>query len=96
MALCVASLTVIITTPPDKLFTAGPYRFSRNPMYVSATAVFIGICLATANIVLGGYLPVVILLQHFMVLAEERTCRAKFGESFDSYVKQVPRYLIVV
>jgi protein-S-isoprenylcysteine O-methyltransferase Ste14 len=95
MALCAASLKIIIKTPPDELFTAGPYRFSRNPLYVSATAVFIGICLATANFVLAGYLAIAVLLQHFMILAEERTCRLKYGEPFESYVRRVPRYLIV-
>lgn len=95
MALCAASLMVIIKTPPDEPFTAGPYRFSRNPMYVSATAVFIGICLATADVALAGYLVVVLVLQHYMILAEERTCRLKYGESFDRYLKRVPRYLVV-
>lgn len=96
MALCAASLRVIIKTPSGEPFTAGPYRFSRNPMYVSATAVFIGICLATANMILAGYLAIAVLLQHFMILAEERTCRLKYGEPFQSYVRRVPRYLLVV
>ncbi len=96
MGLCAASLKVIIKTPPDGLFTAGPYRFLRNPMYVSVTAVFIGICSATANMVLAGYLAIAVLLQHFMILAEERICRLKYGASFDRYVRRVPRYLIVV
>lgn len=94
--LCVASLKVIIATSPDEPFTTGPYRFSRNPMYVSATVVFIGICLATASFLLAGYLAIAVLFQHFMILAEERTCRLKYGESFDRYLRRVPRYLIVV
>lgn len=96
IVLFAASLKVIIRTPSDEPFTAGPYRFSRNPMYVSATTVFIGICLATANLVLAGYLAIAVLLQHFMILAEERTCRLKYGVSFDHYLKRVPRYFIVV
>lgn len=93
MALLASSLKVIIQTPPDEPFTAGPYRFSRNPMYVSATAVFIGICLATANPVLAVYLAIVVFLQHFMILAEERICRLKYGLLFETYLKKVPRYL---
>lgn len=93
MALLASSLKVIIKTPPDQPFTSGPYRFSRNPMYVAATAVFAGICLATANPVLAGYLAVIILTQHFMILAEERACRLKYGLPFESYLKRVPRYL---
>lgn len=96
MALCAASVKVIIETPPDEPFTTGPYRFSRNPMYVSATAVFAGTCIATANPVLTGYLVLVVLLQHFMILAEERVCRSKYGESFERYLGRVPRYLLFV
>src|SRR5574341_302241 len=95
MALCAASLKVIIMTPPGELFTAGPYRFSRNPMYVSATAVFVGICLATANLALAGYLVMVIVLHHFMILAEERICRKNYGKAFEGYLKKTPRYLFV-
>ncbi len=94
MALVAASLKVIIATPRNELFVAGPYRFSRNPMYVSATAVFAGICLATANGALAFYLVIMTVLQHFMILAEERSCRMKYGAAFESFAgKKIPRYL---
>ncbi|MHB8068642.1 MAG: methyltransferase family protein [Desulfobaccales bacterium] len=96
LSLCAASLRVIIKTPPEELFSAGPYRFSRNPMYVSSTIVFMGICLATANLVLSGYLAIAVLLQHFMILAEERICKEKYGVAFEGYLRQVPRYLFIV
>jgi protein-S-isoprenylcysteine O-methyltransferase Ste14 len=95
MVLAAASLKVIMSTPPDTLLTAGPYRYSRNPLYLSATVVFIGICLATDNLVLTGYLAIMVLLQHFMILAEERSCRLKYGEPFGRYLKRVPRYLVI-
>jgi len=96
MALFAASLKVIIQTPHDQPFSAGPYRFSRNPLYVAATIVFAGICIATANIVLVGYLTIAVLLQHFMILAEERACGEKYGNAFERYLRTVPRYLFIV
>ncbi len=93
MVLCAASLRVIIKTPPDEQFIAGPYRWSRNPMYVAATAVFAAICLSTACLLLTGYLLAMVWMQHFMILAEERACRSKYEESFDRYLGQIPRYL---
>jgi protein-S-isoprenylcysteine O-methyltransferase Ste14 len=95
MALFATALKVIIQTPHDQPFSAGPYRLSRNPLYVAATIVFAGICVATANVVLVGYLAIAVLLQHFMILAEERTCRGKYGEVFERYLRTVPRYLLV-
>ena len=94
MALFAGTLRTIIQTPHDEPFRSGPYRYTRNPLYVAATTVFIGICFATANIILSGYLIIAILLQHFMILAEERVCREKYGRVFEEYLKEVPRYLI--
>ncbi len=96
MAMLAASLKTIIGTPIDKPFATGSYVFSRNPMYVGATAVLFGICLATTNFALFVYVAVATLLQHFMILAEERICKIKFGASFDRYTERVPRYLLIV
>jgi len=93
MALYTLTLRVIIQTPPDRPFSSGPYRLPRNPLYVAATVVLAGICLATANPVLAGYLAIAVLPQHFMILAEERICREKYGDVFESYMQRVPRYL---
>lgn len=95
MVLYAASLTVIVQTPHDEPFSSGPYRFSRNPLYVAATIVFLGICLSTANTMLSLYLTIAVLPQHFMILAEERICREKYGAAFEDYLKKVPRYLFV-
>jgi protein-S-isoprenylcysteine O-methyltransferase Ste14 len=94
MALFAASLKVIVQTPPGEPFSNGPYRFSRNPLYVAATIVFMGICVATASIVLAVYLAIAALPQHLMILAEERICREKYGAVFERYLCQVPRYIL--
>jgi protein-S-isoprenylcysteine O-methyltransferase Ste14 len=94
MVLFAATLKVIKQTPSDQPFSTGPYRFSRNTLYVAATLVFVGICLATANHVLAGYLVIAVWLQHIMILAEERICREKYGAAFERYLNQVPRYLL--
>jgi protein-S-isoprenylcysteine O-methyltransferase Ste14 len=95
MVAFIASLKAIIETPRNELFREGPYRFTRNPLYVSAAIVFLGICLATANIMLVAYLVIATLLQHFMILAEERICKDKYGVTFENYSKKVPRYLFI-
>lgn len=89
-----ATIYVFATTPPDKPLSAGVYRLSRNPMYVSASFVFFGICMVTANLLLFAYLIIIVVLQHFMILAEERICRQKYGTAYEEYFEKVPRYLI--
>jgi protein-S-isoprenylcysteine O-methyltransferase Ste14 len=37
------------TTPPDKPFTKGPYRYSRHPLYVAETLIFLSIAIASVS-----------------------------------------------
>ena len=41
------TLRVVVQTPRDEPFSSGPYRYSRNPLYVAATIVFGGSCRAS-------------------------------------------------
>jgi protein-S-isoprenylcysteine O-methyltransferase Ste14 len=93
IATLLCTLYVFANTPADQPIVTGPYRWSRNPFYVSAGMVFLGICLATANPLLLGILLVLLVLQHFMILAEERACQQKYGALYAQYAKRVPRYL---
>jgi protein-S-isoprenylcysteine O-methyltransferase Ste14 len=87
------TLRVFMATPLSEPLTAGPFRLSRNPLYVSATAVFVSICLATASPLLTLWLVPLVLLQHLMIVGEERVCRDRFGATYESYCRSVPRYL---
>ena len=80
--------------PALKLVTAGPYRFSRNPMYVGMFVA--NVCLALATCV--GWLlillvPVAALLHWGVVLREEPYLATKFGADYEAYRKRVRRYL---
>ena len=78
---------------PGELVRRGPYAFSRNPMYVAATAVYAGVALvAGATWPLLG-LPAVLLATHLVVAREERSLEARFGAGYRSYTALVRRYL---
>jgi protein-S-isoprenylcysteine O-methyltransferase Ste14 len=87
------ALRAFTRTPPGELCSEGVYRWSRNPLYVSAALVFFGVSLATANLVLFGLLVGFLLLEHRMILAEERACREKYGARYLQYAQRVPRYI---
>jgi protein-S-isoprenylcysteine O-methyltransferase Ste14 len=80
--------------PATALVIAGPYRFTRNPMYVSLallTAAF-GLLLNTWwTIVL--LVPVLILIRLFVIALEERYLHRRFGAEYDAYTRQVRRWL---
>ncbi len=96
MALLIVTIYCFATASGDVLIQEGPYRISRNPLYVSATLIFLSICLVTANVLLLAWLAIIVVPQHFMILAEERACLEKYGREFERYMVTVPRYLLVL
>jgi protein-S-isoprenylcysteine O-methyltransferase Ste14 len=80
--------------PTPELIFRGPYRFTRNPMYVGATLIEIGFGLALDNLWISLFAIPSLLVVHFIaVLPEERYLSEKFGESYRSYLERVHRYL---
>ena len=80
--------------PTPELILQGPYRFTRNPMYVGVTLFVIGLGLAVNNLWISLFAAPALLVVHFIaVLPEERYLTAKFGESYRSFLAQVRRYL---
>jgi protein-S-isoprenylcysteine O-methyltransferase Ste14 len=80
--------------PATSLVITGPFRFSRNPLYLSLTLLFAGLSLV-ANTLWGFIVLVLVLVVlHFgVILREERYLEAKFGESYRQYRSQVRRWL---
>jgi protein-S-isoprenylcysteine O-methyltransferase Ste14 len=80
------------TNPPSsrKVMIGGPYRYVRNPMYVSFFVAIIGEALLLSRPVLLIYLPVlVVLLLAFVRWYEEPTMAKRFGAEYDAYRKRV-------
>lgn len=77
----------------DELVTDGPYRHSRNPMYLGWTALYLGVGLLRNSLWFILTLPAVLAITHRTVRAEERTLERGFPEGFADYRERVPRYL---
>jgi protein-S-isoprenylcysteine O-methyltransferase Ste14 len=93
MGFFVSTIRAFSAAPPHQVILRGPYRLSRNPLYVSNALVFLGLCLVTANPVLLALLVALLIPQHFMILAEERACVRQYEASYLHYAKTIPRYL---
>ncbi len=80
--------------PTPELILQGPYRFTRNPMYLGVTLFVIGLGVAFNNLWISVFAAPALLTVHFIaVLPEERYLAEKFGEPYRSFVAQVRRYL---
>lgn len=81
-------------TPINQPVTKGVYKISRHPQIVALFVIFFGICVAMGSWAAVFTLLVSKLLQHYGILAEEEVCLKLYGESYDAYMKQVPRYFL--
>lgn len=80
--------------PPRRFVAAGPYRYVRNPMYISAGLVIGGEALLFLSVPLVLYLVVFALAVHAFVLAyEEPTLHQLFGDEYDAYRGTVRRWI---
>lgn len=80
--------------PSPELIVRGPYRLSRNPMYVGLTLITLGFGGLLARGWISLLAPVALLVVHrCAVLPEEAYLEAKFGASYLAYKAKVRRYL---
>jgi len=94
IALLRAGTAVNPRRPTTALVLGGPFRFSRNPIYVGGgfalTGIAVGFGLDWVIVFLVANMP---LLQHGVVLREEAYLQGKFGEAYGAYRGTVSRYL---
>lgn len=80
--------------PTSRLVTAGPYRFSRNPMYLSFTLWYVGISCWADSLWPLLFLPLVLLVMHRGVITrEEAYLERRFGDEYRQYRDRVRRWV---
>jgi len=81
--------------PPRHLVTSGPYRVSRNPMYIGVVTILAGWCILWDSRTLIVYSALFAIGFHFRVLwFEEPWAARQFGAEWQDYRARVPRWLI--
>ena len=80
--------------PPRRFVAAGPYRWVRNPMYISALLVVVGEAWLFRSVPLLAYAVAAAVFFHLFVIGyEEPTLRRRFGEPYAGYRRSVPRWI---
>ncbi|HEU5396544.1 MAG TPA: isoprenylcysteine carboxylmethyltransferase family protein, partial [Verrucomicrobiae bacterium] len=80
--------------PSTTLVITGPYRFIRNPMYVSLILLYLGLALSLRMPWPILFLPIAqAVVRYHVVAGEEKYLERKFGAAYVDYKARVPRWL---
>jgi protein-S-isoprenylcysteine O-methyltransferase Ste14 len=72
----------------------GPYRLSRNPLYVGLLALYLALALLVPSFWGVVLFPVAVMLVWWgAIRPEERFLRQRFGATYDAYAERVRRWL---
>lgn len=80
--------------PTTAVASAGPYRFSRNPIYLAFTVCQLGAAFCLNSVwLLVTLLPAIALMSFVVIPREERYLGLRFGEEYSRYRASVRRWL---
>jgi protein-S-isoprenylcysteine O-methyltransferase Ste14 len=80
--------------PTTAIVTAGPYRYTRNPIYLSFAMLYTGVAFLANSLWAVLLLPAVLMVMSRGVIArEEQYLERKFGAIYLQYKAQVRRWL---
>lgn len=89
-----AGTNVQTRQPSTTVVTHGPYRFSRNPIYLAMALGIVGVGIAAGSAwVVAMVLPFFAVVQFGVVAREERYLRGKFGDTYRGYQGRVRRWI---
>ena len=82
------------TRPSTAVVSGGPYRLTRNPVYLAMSLIYAGLALLSGRTWAFLFLPgVLAVVQSGVVAREERYLEAKFGATYRDYRERVRRWL---
>ncbi len=80
--------------PTTRIVAEGPYRYSRNPIYLGGLLGYVGIGVAVDSLwVLALLLPFLGVMHFGVILREEAYLEAKFGADYRRYKERVRRWI---
>jgi protein-S-isoprenylcysteine O-methyltransferase Ste14 len=89
-----AGSNVPTNMPTTTIVETGPYRFTRNPIYLGMCLGLVGLAVAFNNLWLFGTLaPFALVIRYGVVAREEAYLERKFGDAYRHYRTRVRRWL---
>jgi len=79
---------------PSAFIQTGPFKISRNPMYLGMTILLIGIGFVLGSIIsFVGFILFIIAMEIAFITQEEKSMQEQFGQEYLAYKKKVGRWI---
>jgi protein-S-isoprenylcysteine O-methyltransferase Ste14 len=89
-----AGSNVPTNRPTTALVESGPYRHTRNPIYLGMFVALVGLAIAVDTLwLVAALVPFALVIRHGVVAREEAYLERKFGERYRAYRARVRRWL---
>lgn len=89
-----AGTNVIPSKPALAIVSHGPFRFTRNPIYVANAMVYLALALVFNSLwPFLLFVPMLIVIDRGIIRREERYLEAKFGDAYLDYKTRVRRWI---
>jgi len=89
-----ARTAILPSRPARTIVATGPFRYSRNPMYVAFSAIYIGLSLLMSRVWPLLLLPLVLLgLYALVIRREEHYLGHAFRDEYAAYRSRVRRWV---
>jgi protein-S-isoprenylcysteine O-methyltransferase Ste14 len=91
--LTITAVNMATTPLRNKCVTAGLFRYSRHPMYITMSLMLIGAGIASASWVPIAFAVISMILWVPLSISEERHCLETYGDSYREYINKTPRWI---
>jgi len=89
-----AGTSMVPMNPTTALITSGPYRFTRNPMYLGMVFLYLAFAFAFGVMWALAFIPaVIVIVDRFVIAREEPYLERKFGQAYRDYKARVRRWV---
>lgn len=89
-----AGTSVHPNEPTVVLVTDGPWRYTRNPLYLALALIYLGIAIAAESVwAIVLIVPALFVIRYAVIGREERYLEAKFGDDYRRYKVAVRRWI---
>jgi len=89
-----AGTTLVPGQESAALVVGGPFRWTRNPIYLGMAAMLLGACVFAGSLSPFAVVPAfMIIIQRLFIRSEEAMMAKKFGAEFAAYCAEVRRWI---